>query len=157
MPELNFSSEHILTMSCIVTTTVKKVGVSKKQVQKTVDHVLKKLRIKKAMVGIHFVGERKMQSLNALYRGIDAPTDVLSFAAMDGEVIPGSNEVDIGDIFLCVPYVRKQAKRFAVSYREECLRMVVHGVLHALGYDHEKEKDAKIMFSLQESFVLDVL
>jgi len=144
-------------MSCVITSSVKKIGINRKHVERTVSHIYKKLHVKDALVGIHFVGEKRIQTLNNLYRGIDAPTDVLSFAALDGESIPGNSEVDLGDIFVCVPYIRRQARRFSVSYREECLRMIIHGILHALGYDHKNNKEAKIMFGLQESYLDEVI
>ncbi len=61
---------------------------------------------------------------------------------------------DWGDIFICVPQIKRQAKEYGVTYTEELIRMTVHGVLHLLGFDHEKEEDANIMFSLQDRLVL---
>jgi probable rRNA maturation factor len=83
-----------------------------------------------------------------------APTDVLSF-----ETGTSWGEVDeeLGDIFLCQEYIRAQAHRFHVSPKEEMIRMLVHGILHLLGYTHEKKKDADRMFSLQEQYVTQSL
>lgn len=64
---------------------------------------------------------------------------------------------DFGDIFISVPYIRKQAALWSVSYQEELTRMLIHGVLHNMGYDHQEEKEAKQMFGLQERFLKSVL
>jgi len=99
-----------------------------------------------------------MKTLNSMFRGVERSTDVLSFAVQEGMKIPEQEgAVDWGDIFLCPWYVRRQAKRFGVSYKEEFFRMLIHGVLHLHGYDHLKEKDAATMFSLQESILNNVL
>ena len=84
-----------------------------------------------------------------MYRGQKKPTDVLSFATLEGVSITKADN-DIGDIFLCVPYIRKQALRFDVSYKQECTRMLIHGLLHLLGHDHIAPVQAKKMFGLQE-------
>jgi probable rRNA maturation factor len=63
------------------------------------------------------------------------------------------DEEDWGDIFICIPQIRRQAKEYGVLYKEELYRMTVHGVLHLLGYDHGQKKDEKEMFSLQDKFV----
>lgn len=110
--------------------------------------VLKREKID-GSVSVHLVGTKKIASLNAMYRGIDAPTDVLSFET--GE--QWGNEVDLGDIFLCQPYIIDQAKRFDVPLREEARRMLIHGVLHLLGYDHETEREAAQMFAKQEAYL----
>lgn len=100
-------------------------------------------------VSVHIVGTTRMRQLNHMYRGVDRPTDVLAFET--GEQWGDAEE--LGDIFLCQPYIIAQAKRFGVSQKEEAIRMLVHGMLHLLGYDHEMEKDAAIMFSKQEDYV----
>lgn len=137
-------------MECNIYATVHRIGISRSLVTHTVACVLKEEARMDSSVSIHFVGLHKMKTLNYRYRGKDAPTDVLSFGTQ-GELIGTEN--DLGDLFLCVPYVKEQAKRFGVSYREECLRMIIHGVLHLLGYDHQEENEAKIMFEKQESLL----
>ena len=101
-----------------------------------------------------------MRAMNRQTRGIDRPTDVLSFNPAEAPVawprFPGAAD-DLGDLFLCVPYIRRQARRFGVPYREEFLRMLVHGVLHLLGYDHTTKKDAQRMFAVQEATVQERL
>jgi probable rRNA maturation factor len=57
---------------------------------------------------------------------------------------------DLGDIFICYPVTIKQAKEKKISLEKEICFLFLHGLLHLLGYDHEKENDKKIMFSLQD-------
>ena len=102
-------------------------------------------------VEVHLVGDARIRKLNKQYRGIDKPTDVLSFAWKED---PGYQGALLGQIYMSVPYIERQAKRFNVSAKEEFVRMLVHGLLHIVGYDHMKDKEAKQMFSLQEKIVL---
>jgi probable rRNA maturation factor len=106
-------------------------------------------------IGILFVGDARMRTLNRIHRGKKETTDVLSFAATEGFQIVSKAEqdLDLGDIVICVPQIERQAKRFAVSYKEECIRMIIHGMLHILGYDHATAKQARMMFPLQEQLV----
>jgi probable rRNA maturation factor len=113
--------------------------------------VLKDQLSAESIINVHIIGHTRMQTLNTLYRGISAPTDVLSFET--GENWSGEGSQELGDIFICQPYIITQANRFGVTPREEMIRMLVHGTLHLLGYDHEKQKDATRMFALQESYV----
>ena len=72
-------------------------------------------------------------------------------------VVLNKEEKDLGDIIICIPQVRRQAKEYKVSFQEEFLRIVIHGVLHLVGHDHIKKADARKMFSLQEKLVKDLL
>ncbi len=144
-------------MECTIFTTVKNIGVSQKKIRDVVLLVLKKIKKHNATVSIHFIGDTQMRRLNREYRGKDKVTDVLSFAMQEGEDWNSQlkeQDKDWGDIFICVPQIKRQAKEYGVTYTEELIRMTVHGVLHLLGFDHEKEEDANIMFSLQDRLVL---
>jgi probable rRNA maturation factor len=102
---------------------------------------------------VSFISSLKMRNLNRMCRGFDRPTDVLSFAAQEGEHIPGADESFAGDIVICLPYVRTSAKEQNVSFAEELVRMFVHGAMHCLGYDHMNPRDAKKMLPLQEEMI----
>lgn len=89
-------------------------------------------------VSVSFVGPEEMRGLNAAWRGIDAPTDVLSFecdSPFDDE-IPADEPVELGDVILCPEVIAAQAPEFDSTPGEECLLMLVHGMFHLLGYDH---------------------
>lgn len=119
---------------------------------KVVEKQLKKRSImipEKAELSIIFLDTPAAKKLNFSYRKKDYATDVLSFATEDG--------VGLGELVICPQVIKRQAKEHSLSFNEECAYMVLHGILHLLGYDHEKnKKQAKAMFSLQDE-VFEVL
>ena len=109
------------------------------------------------LVNLFFIGKRKSQQLNYQYRKIDKPTDVLAFPFYyfyKKEVsLPEKGSQDLGDIFICYPVTVEQAQKKRCSVEKEIYFLFLHGLLHLLGYDHEKENDRKIMFSLQDKIL----
>lgn len=96
-----------------------------------------------AELGILFVGDRRMTSLNRRYRGKDRTTDVLAFAMREA---PHSSAGLLGDVVIAVPTAVRQAKEGGRSLDEELTVLLVHGILHLCGYDHERsEKEARRM------------
>ena len=95
--------------------------------------VNKILKAEKAegQVDVSFVNDAEMQELNRRYRKKDKPTDVLAFPYGEGGIL--------GDVIISKDTARRNAKKFGVSYNSEVKRLIVHGVLHVLGYDHGKE------------------
>jgi probable rRNA maturation factor len=93
-------------------------------------------------LAVRFVGDRAMQRLNRDFRGCDSTTDVLSFP---GEESPEGRH--LGDIAVSVPAARRQARVAGHSVGRELRVLLLHGVLHCLGYDHET--DAGDMFRLE--------
>lgn len=128
---------------------------SKKKLEQNIVHVLSGLKKTKASVSVHIIGDKKMTELNFQHRGKKKPTDVLSFATNEGEDNLFSD--DWGDVFICLPQVKRQAKEYNIPWKEEFYRMMIHGILHLFGYDHMQEKDAKKMFKLQEKFLGEIL
>lgn len=117
-------------------------------------------RIKRGAVSISFVPEAKMRALNRQYRKIDRATDVLSFAASEGDTksIQGLGaEKEWGDIILAPSYIKRQAKENSVPFNEEVARLTAHGMLHLLGFDHATIKDRKRMFGWQEKAVKKII
>lgn len=84
---------------------------------------------------VSLVGVKRMRTLNKFYRNIDHTTDVLSF---ENAVPLHFPRVNLGALYLCDPVVCRQAKEQGHSFDDECLVLLTHGVLHLLGYDHEK-------------------
>lgn len=118
----------------------------------------KKLR---GEIEIHCITESEIQDLNRRYRGKNKPTDVLSFAwtELPKEVWINSKVFKkyLGEIYLCPKYIKEQAQRFKVGNKEEFIRMLVHGLLHLVGYDHDIKKRAQRMFGFQEEIVKKIL
>lgn len=121
---------------------------------KIINRTLKLEKVKSANLSIVFIDDDLMHELNKKYRGIDKTTDVLSFAFEDNNKIC-YNIRQLGEIYISIPQMIKQAKEYHHSEKRELAFLVVHGLLHLLGYDHTKGiEEEKIMFSKQE-LVLD--
>ncbi len=105
-------------------------------------------------LSVTFVRSQTIHKINRDYRGIDRPTDVISFAIRDNEddFIP-EEEKDLGDIFININYCKKQAKEYGHSYDREMGFLFTHGMLHCLGYDHMKPEEEKVMFGLQDQIL----
>lgn len=84
-----------------------------------------------------------MRALNRLHRGVDRTTDVLSFPQFDGSPFPPGAELMLGDIVINLHKTGRQAKEYGVSFNEELKRLLIHGLLHLLGYDHEQGEKAE--------------
>lgn len=98
-------------------------------------------------VSVSVVDADEMRALNAEWRGIDAPTDVLSFECDSpfGDDVPAGEEVELGDIVLAPAVIAAQAPAFGNTEVEETRLMLVHGLLHLIGYDHVDEEGALAM------------
>lgn len=96
-----------------------------------------------------------LRELNRAHRGIDAPTDVLSFGAEEGEATPRPEPGPryLGDIAVSVEAVRRQAAAAALAPGVELAHVVLHGALHLLGYDHETTEDDGRMREKEESLL----
>jgi probable rRNA maturation factor len=103
----------------------------------------RELKLRKKDLVIAFLNEKEMRALNKKFRGKNYATDVLSFESDDPAVY--------GELVICPQVISRQAKEHGLLVREELGYMVLHGVLHLLGYDHERsEREAKKMFALQD-------
>ncbi|WP_406677973.1 rRNA maturation RNase YbeY [Moorella sp. ACPs] len=114
-----------------------------------------------AEVGLTLVDDAAIQDLNRTYRGVDAPTDVLSFALEEtspGEPAYFDPRVDrlLGDIVVSVPTAVRQAQNYGHSLARELAFLTVHGFLHLLGYDHGTEDAAARMEARQEDILTRV-
>ncbi len=93
-----------------------------------------------------------IKTLNSGYRGKDKPTDVISFAYRDDPFPAVENSIEeLGDIYISLEKASEQAVEYGVTTGDELKRLIIHGILHLLGYDHERSaEDEKIMNSLEE-------
>lgn len=118
---------------------------------------------RKLQVCIKFVYDEEMQELNNKTRGVDKATDVLSFPNLENqfnkvldkktfpeEVNPENGKVLLGDVVINLSKAEEQAGSFGHSLTREIGYLLVHGLLHLLGYDHEDELDANLMFAQTE-------
>ena len=114
---------------------------------------------KPAEVSVTFVGNNEIQTLNREYRHKDAPTDVLSFPLGENgeyDINEDTGAYVLGDVVISMEKAVEQAERYGHSLSREVGFLTVHSMLHLLGYDHMEEADEKVMFSLQDE-ILDEL
>ena len=112
-------------------------SIDEKAVGSIVDRILSYLGAE-GDFSIHFVTDSEIRSLNNDYRSRDEATDILTFALSDGEAFPEveGEEKELGDIFISLESMKRNAEAFSVPEDEELHRLLIHGILHLLGYDH---------------------
>jgi len=115
-----------------------------------------------AELSITFIDDREMRGLNSQYRNLDRTTDVLSFPQGDGEV-GGEGGADspldgllLGDVVISIDTAGRNARRYGVTLRNEVLRLIVHGTLHLLGYDHKRPAE-RVVMRAKEKEVMGVI
>lgn len=110
-------------------------------------------------VSITLTDNERIQEINRDYRHKDQPTDVISFALEEmGEeevTITGADDLPrvLGDLIVSIPRAKEQAKEYGHSFERELGFLVVHGLLHLLGYDHMTEEEEKVMFTKQREIL----
>jgi len=125
-------------------------GVESKLLSKIAHRALEVLGLNKVELSIVLVSDAQIRRLNKLYRNKDKSTDVLSFPI--GEKVNGW--FILGDIVISVDTAKRQAKELGYSLEEELKRLLVHGLVHLLGYDHELGGEEEKKFFELEEFVL---
>ena len=122
------------------------VQVDEEFLKKICQKVLEKENKKDIELSIALVGQGRMRKLNKKYRKKNKVTDVLSFQYNNS-----------GEIAVCLREVKKNAKKTNIIFEEELARVLLHGLLHLLGYDHEKSKiEAEKMREKEESYLLEI-
>jgi probable rRNA maturation factor len=96
-------------------------------------------------LGVRVVGSAESRRLNARYRGKDKPTNVLSFPPAPLPVRTSGESRPLGDLVICAQVVRSEAREQRKPLEAHWAHLVVHGALHLIGYDHEREPEAKRM------------
>jgi probable rRNA maturation factor len=109
-------------------------------------------------VSVLLVDDMAIQALNRCYRGVDAPTDVLSFSQVEGDGpdwrgFPPEMPVLLGDIVVSVPRMRAQAQDYGHGEARELGFLLVHGLLHLLGYDHQTPEETRAMRAAEEDLL----
>lgn len=115
-------------------------------------------------LSIALVDDQEIHRLNQEYRGIDRPTDVLSFAqqeTVDPTLIqPHTEDVRfpllLGDVILSVETTARQAREHQTSFDDELYFLLIHGILHLLGYDHQESHDAEKMEALEQQLLTTI-
>lgn len=145
-------------MSVLVNNLQEKMAVDDRTAEFLADAVRGALKAvgynEDAEVGLVFVDDDYIHDLNHRYRGVDSPTDVLSFAMMEGEQVEsGEAEPILGDVVISLQAVERQAREYGHSFLREAAYLTIHGVLHLLGYDHMEEDNKRIMRQKEEEII----
>lgn len=128
--------------------------VKKEFLIKFVKNILRKDGKGGAGLSIALVGGKRMKFLNKRYRGKNRATDVLVFSQNQKFPIVPESELGLGEILICLSEVAKNAEIMRITFEKELARVLIHGVLHLLGYDHEKgEQKAKLMRKKEEYYL----
>ena len=128
------------------------VGAVDLPVRSTLRRWLLRTLTRDATVTVRFVGAAEGRRLNRTFRDRDYATNVLTFIYEDEarDPAPSRSHAPLhGDIALCVPVLRREARAARKTLRAHCAHLVVHGALHLQGFDHESAKDAKVMEALE--------
>lgn len=122
--------------------------INKKICRKAV-HAALEMKSYKCVPGLSlvFVDDHKIRKLNKLFRKIDSPTDVLAFPA--GEKCKDLH-IYLGDVFISFPHAVMQARQHRHAIQSEIVLLIIHGVLHLMGYDHFDKKSKERMWMVQE-------
>ena len=120
--------------------------------KRTAQKILSLLKQERTELSVALVGDREIEKLNRKYRHKSKPTDVLSFPA--GDTLAGRHRL-LGDVVISVDRAEEQAKSGGWTLNEEIDRLLIHGILHLLGYDHEgSKKEARVMRALERKISL---
>ncbi|NUN15502.1 MAG: rRNA maturation RNase YbeY [Myxococcales bacterium] len=133
----------------------RKRAVDVRELKRRAEVILEYIGRPRAELSLMLVSDSAIQRLNHHYRGKGTPTDVLSFSMLEGDMVAGYPGAELlGDVVISVETAARQAQLRdsdlgGVGYTEldELTFLLIHGVLHLVGYDHENEKDATLMES----------
>jgi probable rRNA maturation factor len=127
-------------------------GVTRQKIIKIATAAAHLLELKNASITLILTDDAYMRNINREFRGLDEPTDVISFSNRDNpfpDVDADSEE--IGDLYISLDKADRQAREYRVSLDDEIKRLVVHGMLHLVGYDHERsDADEEIMLQKED-------
>lgn len=140
----------------------KTIKIDRRSVRRLVERILSDHGSGDSDLSVVFAGDAFVRELNLVYRKVDRPTDVLAFAMREAVapdelcVVEGPESI-LGDVVISVDRALVQARRFRRTVEHEILKLVAHGVLHLLGYDHERANERQQMRRLENRYARDAL
>jgi probable rRNA maturation factor len=141
-------------MEILINNEFPEIKVDAQKIEQQIGKVLTSLDCNEHEISILFIGDQGIRELNDQFRGIDRPTDVLSFPQiLEGELeIPGA--LVLGDVAISLETARSQSEEHGLSLEEELTLLLIHGILHLLGYDHEisDQEEEKMRSKTRELF-----
>lgn len=122
-------------------------------IEKLLDYAIEYEELDNLEFNVIIVDNEKIHELNKEFRGIDRPTDVITFALEDNEDFPKLETRILGDIYISLEKAKGQAIEYGHGFLRELSFLAIHGFLHLLGYDHMVEEEEKVMFGKQEEIL----
>ena len=140
---------------------IEKIETAENIIRNVVQAVLDEEKIiHELYINITLTNNEEIHKINKQYRGVDRPTDVLSFPMYERDEIPNlrkkqENSVEeiLGDIIISIPKVREQAEEYGHSFERELAYLTTHGMLHLLGYDHMVDEEKEQMRKQEEKIL----
>ena len=122
--------------------------------RKLASHILQSIGEREGLLSLEIVGDDRMRRLNRTFRHRDTTTDVLAFATREG---PGPTSALLGDVVISLPQAIRQARRHQQGIDHELVVLLIHGILHLCGYDHERsESEARRMARRERAVLRDI-
>jgi probable rRNA maturation factor len=142
-------------MDIVIQNRQRKYPLNERQIRRWVSDILKMQKEQGSEIGITFVNNRTIQRYNKDYRGKDTPTDVLSFPLRQRgakDFLPL-----LGDIMISLEKTYGEAHLFYHGKSEHLLFLIIHGILHLLGYDHEQSRNEAIKMKRREKAIFEAV
>tara|TARA_B100000902_G_scaffold364968_1_gene385422 strand:- start:315 stop:776 length:462 start_codon:yes stop_codon:yes gene_type:complete len=130
----------------------------KKEIKKLIDAVLKKIgfqELENGQINIKYTSEEEIKMLNEKFYNKEGVTNVLAF--INNQETPESKEQLIGEIAICISQIEKEAKLYKKAVETRLKHMIVHGVLHLFGFDHQKKSEQKEMEQVEDDIITSCL
>jgi len=136
------------------------IRVNQQRIRSLLRKALRLLGLRRAELSILFVNDRRMRILNRQYRGVDRTTDVLSFPQIEHcskLSALSSKQFVLGDIIINLHKAKRQAAEYGLTLDEELKKLLIHGLVHLLGYNHEKSRHHENKMEKKEKELLDAI
>ena len=122
-------------------------------IRKVVRFVFQKEKILDSELSVILVSKKRIRELNRKYRKENKVTDVLSFEGDKSIFSKLGLKPELGEIFICPEFITGESKREKINFKKEVSRVLIHGLLHLLGYNHIEKREANKMFEKQEDYL----
>ena len=143
-------------MKVLIRNEYPKIKIDTGKIKQQIGRVLSSLDCNECEISILFVGDQEIRNLNHRFRGVDRSTDVLSFPQLFEGLPENSGTLILGDVAISLETALRQTKKHGLSLEEELTLLLIHGILHLLGYDHEvsDHEDERMRKKTRELFTM---
>lgn len=143
-------------MEILINNEFPKIKVDARKIEQQIGKVLTSLDCNEHEISILFIGDQGIRDLNQQFRGIDRPTDVLSFPQISEDELEAPGALVLGDVAISLETARCQSEEHRLSFEGELTLLLIHGILHLLGYDHEisDQEEERMRNKTRELFAL---